>query len=76
MKRKMTIREGKLINEEQKNCVDNSLGKIHEYITVPKFCDSNMQILRENWKLYVEKSQSRSYFLVRDGRYKQSSPSV
>lgn len=27
----------------------------------------------ENWKLCVEKSQSRSYFLVRDGRYKQSS---
>lgn len=31
-----------------------------------------MQILRENWKLYVERSQSRSYFHVRDWRYKQS----
>lgn len=41
-------------------------------LSVPKFCDSNMQILRENWKLYVERSQSRSYFLVRDWRYKQN----
>lgn len=38
-----------------------------------KFCDSSMQILRENWKLYVGRSQSRSYFLVWDWRYKQNS---